>query len=596
MSNAQDRSIQAHDVTIKEIYHPKVRPGYACWTSLWRAPTGELLLAFAEKRRAPNPSYRPIPLDFYESMALPIKYQASFCNGSPDLLDESVIMRSRDEGASWEEIGRSGTGGLMNVFGYASLPDGTILRGIDTAYLCFSQDDVPVTGIEQSTDGGNTWVPKSKLLEPDFCGCIYRLKRLHDGTLVALCIYSVPFGPGKESKQRGGSKPNMVSTNMAGLWTSGDDGATWTGPTIVLPGISAPEPDFAELPSGDLLILNSSVQHGPQMRQKIHRRKSGLLPAAMYRVVDGTVPETVCATGTGLLVGASRGGTYVCCNDEGATWKEISSMPRCEYQPFMIEGIEDRLLCAWHKHGDCAFGEHHQFVGMHAFSLDDSKLPEATQLVLTRDQDRAKTHYTNSYTAHLSSGGKDLPNREIRFHTQMRYRDTYDLAPPAPESREIVKVTDGHGKARFQMSELYPDIARELNIHQAFETKAFFAPGEGEPFGAAESMQYQSYAVTPEIGTPNSCPLYVAGCKLFVTPEVIQAVPEIKELLQKIGTPRTIDAQESKRVLGLSDARFEAVVDYLAQENVLDRKPDGDRWRYDLSGGSSEIEIPDDFV
>lgn len=596
MGKAQEGSIQAHHVEINDIYHPEVRPGYACWASLWRAPTGELLLAFAEKRRAPNPSYRPIPLDFYESMALPIKYQTSFCNGSPDLLNESVIMRSTDEGASWEEIGRSDTGGLMNVFAYASLPDGAILRGIDTAYLSFAESDIPVTGIEQSTDGGNTWVLKSILLEADFCGCIYRLKRLRDGTLVALCIYSVPFGPGRPSKQRGGSKPNMVSLNTAGLWTSVDDGETWTGPTLVLPGISAPEPDFTELPSGDLLVLNSSVQQGPRMRQTIHRKKNGLLPGTVYRVVDGTVPETVCATKTGLLVGTTRGGPYVCSNDFGATWNEISGLPKCEYQPFIIELHEDRFLCAWHKHGDCAFGEHHQFVGQHAFSLNVSKLPEATQLELTRDLNDEKTHYTNIYTAHLSASGKDLPNREVRFHTEMRYRDTYDLAPPAPASKEVIKETDEHGKARLDMSELYPEIARELNIHQAVETKAFFTPGEGEPFGAAESSRYRAYAVTPEIGKANSGPLYVAGCKLFVSPEVLEAFAEIKEIVGKIGTPRKIDTETGKKILGLSDVRFEEVMDYLINENVLVRKPDGYEWRYDLSGGWSEIEILDDFV
>ena len=597
MEKAQEGFAKAHHVEIRDVYHPKVRPGYACWVSLWRAPTGELLIASDEKRRAPNQSYKPIPLDFYESMGLPIKYQVSFCNGSPDVLNESVIMRSKDEGESWEEIGRSDTGGLMNVFAYTSLPDGTILRGIDTSYLSFAESDIPVTGIQKSTDGGNTWVLDSILLEGDFCGCMYRLKRLRDDTLVALCIYSMSFGPGRPSQQRGGSKPNRLSPHLAGLWISADNGKTWTGPTIILPGISAPEPDFTELPSGDLLVLNSSVQHGAQMRQIIHRKKNGLLPGTVYRVVDGTVPETVCTTENGLLVGAARGGPYVCSNDRGATWNEISGLPKCEYQPFIIELNDGRFLCAWHMHGDCTFGEHHQFVGQHVFSLDATKLPETAQLELTRDLNEEKTQYINSYTAHLSAYRKDLPNRRIRFHTQMRYRDTYDLSPPAPEPKEIIKETDKNGNARLDISELYPDVPKEINIHQSYEAKAFFTPEEGDPFNAAVSSQYHAYLLTPAIGKANSCPLYVAGCKLFVSCEVLEEIPEIKEIVEKIGTPRNIDTEKSKKTLGLSDIRFEEVMDYLINENVVISKSDGGyEWRYDLSNGCSEIEILDDFV
>ena len=374
---------KAYDVEINDVYHPKVRPGYACWVSLWKAVNGELMLAFMEKRRAPNSSYRSIPLEFWESMALPIKFQASFCEGSPDIITESVIMKSDDKEKKWVETGRCNTG--IGSFAYTSLPDGTILRGFSTNYLSFYPEETAKGGIQKSSDGGKTWSVSSIFQEKDFSASPYRLRRLCDGTLVALGGFGATFGQGRPRATRHTKRPNIRQEGQHGCWISFDNGINWEGPLIVFPGISTPEPDFVELPSGDLLILNSTVQAGPEVRQYVHRTKHGFIPGPVYDVVSGRVPETVCVTKSGLLVGAVRrglsstmsiaemkrrapdlrtgGGAFTCSNDEGATWQRIEDLPSSGYQPQIIELKDGRFLCAWHCGADQIFGQNHQYVG-----------------------------------------------------------------------------------------------------------------------------------------------------------------------------------------------------------------------------------------
>lgn len=594
---AESGAATAYEVEERDVYHPEVRPGYAAWVALWRSRKDELMLAFCEKRRLPNPSYRPIPLEFLEAMGLPLKYQVSFCNGSPDVRTESVVMRSHDEGKSWREVGRADDRGLMNVFAYASLSDGSLLRGIDTSYVSFSRDDVPVMGIERSSDDGKSWSLSSVLLEKDWFGCPYRLKRLSDGALVVLCACSSGFGPGRPRRLRGTQRPHVIRELEVMLWITHDEGKSWAGPLVVLPDIDAWEPDFVELASGDLLIVNSTVQGGPAVRQYVHRRGRTFIPGPVSRVVSGVAPETFCVTRSGLLVGATRHGPYTCSNDEGATWHEISGLPRCNYQPQIIELADGRLLCAWHMHGDCVFGEHHQFVGQHVFALDASGLPAATRLDLARDMDREETRYINSCSAHLEAAGSPLAGRKIRFWTQMRYHDTFDLSPPSPEPKEIVKATDTNGNATLELEELYPGLDAELNIHQSYTVKASFQPDEGDRLTPAASPSFHAYIMSPAKLTKNSYPLYVAGKKLFFDPRVLEEVAELPAVVEGFGKSRDIDTGKVRQKLSLDKARLERLVGFLVSRHLVERSgSSGYRWRYDLGDGAQQIEVSDDFV
>lgn len=581
---------KARDVECAEIYHAAVRPGFACWVSLWRDPSGDLMLAFEEKLRRKNPHYRPCPLEFYEAMTLPIKYQVTICGGGPDICTEHVVMRSKDEGATWSEIGRSESG-IMNLFAYTSLPNGDILRCADTSYLSFYPEEVPHTVIQKSSDGGNTWTDQAVILER-FFAYGYRLKRLSDGTLVLLCPYMSSFGPGRTLHQRGEERPRVMQELIPAMFYSQDHGKTWTNPQTVLPGILAWEPDFVELPSGDLLVINSRVQHGAAVRQYIHKTPQGWIPGPVFKIESDGVPESVCCTSDGLLVGSTRHGPYTCSNDEGDTWYEIEEAPNCEYQPMTIPLKDGRFLTAWHKHGDCFFGEHDQFVGQHVFSLERT-MPARTMLQLRRDRNEEGTKYLNAFTATLAADGKPLPGYKVVFTVQDRYRDTYDLEPPAPTPYTLEAIADSQGQAHVHLEA----FDRERNIHHSYTIDARFVP-EGDDLGMApcESGRTQHYGLTPERGVGNPYPLYVAGGCLFLRRDVVVRYPEIEGIVQAIWDPREFTLGEVTSKTGLDPAREREVLRFLMDELVLDETETGYRWRYRLDRGTSVIEIEDDMV
>ncbi len=461
---------QATEVEVKEVYHPEQRPGYACWTALWHDPAGNLYLAFAEKRRAPNPLWEPVPLEFWESMDLPVNYHISFCNGSKDVITELVVLKSTDDGVTWTESGRTPSKNI-NAFAWASLADGRIIKALSDNYTAFDPDYQPRMRISVSADGGTTWeVQADVVLREGFSVGGYRLKLLSDNSLALLGGYRAAFGPGRIRARRSTSRPYVCREAMQAMLVSQDDGKSWSV-IPVLPGIIAPEPDFVELPSGDLLILNSTVQEGPQVRQYLYKTETGFLPGPVFDVISGRVPECLVLTRAGLLVGAVRGGQYSCSNDEGATWYNIEGLPNCRYQPQIIELSDGRLLCSWHVGGDNFFGEMDQWVGSTTFRLE-ANLPRRTELTLTREMNESKTKYVNSYMATLTAGGRPLPGKTINFSVSIRYAEGYEDFP-----LRLNGVTDNQGQARLDLESRF---VNETNIHQRYSINATFTPEKGD--------------------------------------------------------------------------------------------------------------------
>ena len=484
---------QAIDVQEQEVYHSQVRPGYACWTVLWHDLENHLYLAFAEKRRAPNTLWEPVPLDFWESMGLPVKYHSSFCNGDPNISTELVVFRSDDDGQTWTSLGRSRTR-TLNAFSWTSLPDGRILRIHSDDYVAFDPKVEPRLRADVSNDGGNTWEMRAVLLE-GYQAYSYRLKRLKDGTLVALAPYLASFGPGRVRSMRHTARPhvrNQIELTVA-IFLSSDDGRTWTGPQPILPGINAWEADFVELPRGDLLFVNSRVQGAPPVRQVLRKTRFGFVPEPVFDVVSGTVPECLVYTRDGLLVGAVRNGGYHCSNDEGANWHPIAGLPVCRYQPYMVELSDGRLLCTWHVGGDNFFGELHQWVGSHAFRLE-TDLPQPTKLRLVRLLDESQSKYTNRYAVILTSGDRPVSGKPVNFAYHRRYTEAYDMSrdPKKSGTRRTI-VTDDAGRAVLDLSEL----DGETNMHLSYRVTAWFEPVESDVrLLPCRSEVCESYALT----------------------------------------------------------------------------------------------------
>jgi len=472
---------KATEVQVKEVYRAEERPGYCCWTVLWHDPAGALYLKFVEKRRAPNPLWEPVPLEFWETVNLPVNYHISFCNGSKDIITEMVVLKSTDDGATWTESGRYPEK-IINSFGWASLADGRIIRAYNDNNVAFDPKYQPVLRVSVSADEGTTWQTQAEVvLKEGFIVFAYRIRRLRDGSLAMLGDYGMAFGPGRPARTRGGGGRHHQI-----MLLSHDDGKTWSWVQI-LPGLKAPEPDFVELPSGDLLVINSTVQRGPQVRQYLHKTKDGFLPGPVFKISVGRAPECLVLTRSGLLVGAVRGGDYTCSKDEGATWYKIEGLPRCRYQPYIIELSDGRLLCSWHVGGDYFFGQMDQWVGATTFRLE-ANLPAPTKLTVTRQMNESRTKYINAYVATLTAG-KPLPDKTIHFKvSKPRYPEGYDQFP-----LKLTAVTDARGQARL---DLEPYFVNETNIHQTFGVSASFTPGKDDISVTNARGSYGNYVLS----------------------------------------------------------------------------------------------------
>lgn len=479
---------KAENVQVREVYHPAERPGYACWTVLWHDPEGALHLAFAEKRRAPNPLWEPVPLDFWESMGLPINYHVSFCNGSKDVITELVVLRSTDDGETWTETGRCPSKAI-NAFAWAGLPGGRIIRVASDDYVAFDPAYKPQLRAEVSADGGTTWQVLSVLLE-GFSTYPYRLKRLRDGALVLASPYQAAFGPGRERVGRNCARPYVRDEVTCAVFVSRDEAKTWSGPQTVFPGIGAWEPDFVELPSGDLLFVVSTIQGVPQMRQYFRKTPHGFVPGPVLDIVSGRAPECLVYTRSGLLVGAVRGGEYVCSADEGANWYPIHGLPRCNYQPYMAELSDGRLLCSWHIGGDNFFGELDQWVGSHTFRLD-AHLPQPTKLTIARMKNEPGTQYINKYVATLANADGPVPGKTVTFAYHKRYTPDYNASPdPQVAGTRQAAVTDANGQVFLDLS-MWDN---ETSIHISYRVTAWFTPEPADTaLGPCKSDIYFAY-------------------------------------------------------------------------------------------------------
>ena len=550
---------RAVDLVERTVYYPASRPGYAAWVAPWKAPDGSLFVSFIEKRRLPNPTHRPIPLAFWEAMGLPIKYHASFCT-DPNILTESVVLRSNDQGENWREVGRCITN-CLHHFGYLSLPDGSMLRGSHNAYLVYYPEERPTCTIQKSSDFGNTWTDFAVVGE-DYFFYPYRLVTLHDGVLVFLGGYSDSFGPGRRRARRNDQRPYVRQESQAAMYYSLDQGASWQGPVPVLPGVDASEPDLAELPSGDLLLINSTVQGGTATRQKVRRQGKWFVPQPVMDVARGPAPETVVLSSEGLLVGTSRGKQYSCSNDEGSTWHVIDGLPRSRYQPRILELDDGRMCNFFHLGGDDVVGEVDQFVGVHTFRLEEH-LPAPTALTITRDRNAAGTRYINAFTVTLRVGEEPVSGKIVVFtvRASSRGRKRYDVST-------FERTTDSHGKASIAL----PEFETCIDIHRDYTVEAEFRPAVDEArFAPARSSKYFCYRMTSTAGRSNTYNFYVSRRQLFVAPRLLDQFPELHRVVETFGMTPDFSTGDFVDKLRLLAARAEELLSLLERHHVVRR-------------------------
>ena len=562
------------------VYYPEVRPGYAGWANLFEFGNGDLGCTFNEIRRAKNPDFRPMSLEWYAAMNLPYQFGGSLADGNPDFVAEYVCLKSEDEGRTWTETGRSIT--HTRHYWYVGFPDGRLVRIFGMGHMGWPGDDRYWTVAEESRDGGTTWNEIARFLEGK-CINMLKVKRLSDNSIVMAGPIKLGFGSGRSKRSRHMILPGQIHRVDGAFLVSRDGGHTWDGPHYVFPGVHADEFDFVELPGGDLLFINSQVQEGRAVRQIVRKTPTGWVNEPMMEIHRGAtpnpldwdssfVPETVCITPDGLLVGALRCRPFACSNDLGENWYEIDGLPPSRYQPMMLCLPDGRCINVGHTGHDHHFGEIDMVLSLYSFRLDVS-LPNPTALTLDRVMRPDGNRFINAYDATLTSAGRPLPDREIELRVTHHWTAEGRVNPLDVRDSTDVRtgVTDENGVARFVLS----DMDAHADVHHTYHVAASFSPAPGDDCAPCLGPKRREYTLTSLRNCPTACPVYTVHGWIMISPETAERFPELADTVEKLDkhAPGTTmnDWIES---IGSAERAGE-IVDFLSEHRILSRNEDG---------------------
>jgi hypothetical protein len=434
---------------------------------------------------ADNPQF---DIHKYEAIGLPDNYQF------PNVVSQTVYMRSTDEGATWKEVLRStekevGRGPDSGCYTPVQIPDGRLMSvswGMP-GYLRSSRDD------------GKTWQPVRELMDGKyFDQAPFVVRLLSDNkTLAIYCPYTHAWGEGKEFPGRLYSRPGVGNSWHATMLFSSDFGKTFTDPVQVLPGVPCTEADFCEMPSGDLLLMqNRLFDNGVAHRQLLRKTKFGYVPEDM-EIVDPKAPEIFVRTKEGYLVGASRNDAYVWSDDDGLNWYPLQGIPSCGYQPRAILLPDDRIMFAWHAGGDLFYGQADEYIGEQIFKLDVQHAKQRTDLKLSRVYDESQRKYICAFDAVLTAtDGKPIANKPVEISWVARGAAGYEpfggATPWVHGDKQIAKTND-QGVARFDLR----DQEKATSIHQTYQIAARFDPDrKDDQFLPSTSLMLEYYALT----------------------------------------------------------------------------------------------------
>jgi hypothetical protein len=233
------------------------------------------------------------------------------------------------------------------------------------------------------------------------------------------------------------------------------------------------ETDFVELPSGDLLFVNNSIFAVPG-RQILYRSGNRFAPGPLERSLGktglgeaNTVPESVCLTEDGLLIGCLRAGSYHWSDDLGLTWHRlqgIKSVGPEVYQPWIHSLPDGRIACAGHYGRDAPISgadRDDQYISLHLFRVVGTGRGRTTRILVEREYIAADRRWGNRYTLTLLSDGKPLVGKELEFWYVERGQPGYesfgksDLDDRIQAGGTLIKVrTNEDGKARVDLSHL----------------------------------------------------------------------------------------------------------------------------------------------
>ena len=471
---AAEPAVQAIEFESRVVYRSKRPPGYACWVSFFPGEKGQWYISCEEVSRPDPPLPRSSRDDWYEMM-LPVGYDKS------QYLMEAVILESGDDLATWKEVSRKAYRHRHSVhqFAQARTKDGRFLRFIWSCYS-LEPDLVPNEIFYESDDNGKTWKKMPPFHNERFVSYPHRLRTLRDGTLVLCTPLQPRWGKGTDRPVRACSSPYTVNEMQMNLFFSFDAGRTWDGPLPIYGGMDVSETDFVELPQGDLLFVNNSIFSNPG-RQFVYRDGRRFTPGPLERVRAGKVPETVCLTPDGILVGCMRAGAYSWSDDLGQTWQPLHGAPTSGevYQPWIRYLPDGRVACAGHNGSDTPIsagrrGENH--INLHLFRLKVLQKTKNARIEVERVFDEKTRTYPNAYRMTLTGEGKPLPDRELQFKM----------------GKTIIKVrTDANGSATVAL----PDKDKITDVHSAYGFVVLFNLDRKDPaYKPVQSQRFSFYA------------------------------------------------------------------------------------------------------
>jgi hypothetical protein len=425
-------------------------------------------------------------------MSLPRGYDTS------KFLQELVLLKSTDEMKSWKVISRQAVVANGGAFGQAMTPDGTLHRFV---WACYSRDPGVKSGdiYEVSHDEGRTWVAGPKFVSDEFAWYPQRLRTLRDGTLVLCCPRASKWGKGTDSPVRAAVRFDVVSDMEMMLYFSRDQGKSWSNALPILSGQNVAETDFVELPNGNLLFVNNSIFATPG-RQIIYREGDRFTPGPLERVQSGTVPETICLTEEGLLVGCMRPGTYYYSEDLGRNWKLLPGAPASieVYQPWIQYLGHGMIACAGHYGADDPIGGRDQSIDLHRFSIGHFQKPVAAKLWIERGFDASTKRFLNSYTVSLTADGRPIADGAIEVWYVARGAAGYDSFNSQPlETRmkmggkRVMLRTGSDGRARLDLPEF--DGVADINASYQLAIR-FNVDGSDARYATAVLPQLEFYA------------------------------------------------------------------------------------------------------
>jgi hypothetical protein len=505
-----DPTAKAIDFESRKAYQSKHRPSYTAWVSFFRDEQGRWYLTCEEVTRPDKPLPKCSREQWYREN-LPVGYDKS------QYLMEMVILRSTDDMKTWEVISREPARFQHSAGTYANqirTRDGRFLRFVWAPYS-LDPSVKPNEIFWESDDDGKTWKKMPDFVDPNhFHYFPNRLRMLRDGTLVIFIPHWPRVELGTERPTRGTTRLDVMGETSAMLFFSHDQGRSWSGPLPIYNAMTVSETDFVELPNGDLLFINNSIFAHPG-RQIVYRNGNRFTPGPYEPVkflgADALVPETVCLTDDGILIGCMRCSEYMWSDDLGESWWRIQDIPVLEggmdnpqrmecYQP-TIEYVGDGLVaCAGHYGGDDALFSVDEYLNIHLFRLEVlSKPRKAPRILVSRDFDEAADRWLNAYTITLTCEGVPLPDKEIEFWYAERYQPGYEDFPNhSLEERiqmggKLLKArTDSNGAAHVSL----PEMEEVTYIHLSYQFVVRFNADRSDPeYRPVETLQHQFYAV-----------------------------------------------------------------------------------------------------